>query len=87
MAEVIAHEGANLAITGLDGAGLQETARHCTEAGGKARSYVADVSDEAAVAILFASVRKDFGSVDGLINNAGVNRDALLVKVEKTARS
>ena len=82
MAEVIAHEGANLAITGLDGAGLQETARLCTEAGGKARSYVADVSDEAAVAILFASVRRDFGSVDGLINNAGVNRDALLVKVE-----
>lgn len=82
MAEVIAHEGARLALAGLDGAGLQETARLCTEAGGQAQSYVADVSDEAAVETLFASVRRDFGSVDGLINNAGINRDALLVKTE-----
>jgi NAD(P)-dependent dehydrogenase (short-subunit alcohol dehydrogenase family) len=32
---------------------------------------------------LFAGVRKDFGSVDGPINNASTNRDALLVKVEE----
>lgn len=31
---------------------------------------------------LFAAVREDFGSVNGLINNAGTNRDALLVKVK-----
>ena len=41
MAEVIAHEGARLAVADLDGAGLQETARLCTEAGGKAQTHVA----------------------------------------------
>jgi len=82
MAEVIARQGARLAVAGIDKTGLEETARLCAEAGGEAKSYIADVSDEAAVESLFTSVRKDFGNVDGLINNAGVNRDALLVKVE-----
>lgn len=81
MAEVIAREGAKIALAGIDQAGLQETARLCADAGGEAKSYSANVADEPQVATLFASVRKDFGSVDGLINNAGTNRDALLVKV------
>ena len=82
MAEVIAREGARIALAGTHEAGLQETARLCAEAGSEARSYVADVANEAQVETLFASVRRDFGSIDGLINNAGTNRDALLVKVE-----
>jgi 3-oxoacyl-[acyl-carrier protein] reductase len=81
MAEVIAREKAKLALAGLHEGGLQETARLCADAGSEARSYVVDVADEAQVESLFASVRRDFGSVDGLINNAGTNRDALLVKV------
>ena len=82
MAEVIAREGATIALAGTHEEGLQETARLCIEAGGEARSYVADVADESQVETLFASVHRDFGSVDGLINNAGTNRDALLVKAE-----
>jgi 3-oxoacyl-[acyl-carrier protein] reductase len=82
MAEVIACQKAKLALAGLHEGGLQETARLCADAGGEARSYVVDVADEAQVETLFARVRRDFGSVDGLINNAGTNRDALLVKVE-----
>ncbi len=38
------------------------------------------MADEPAVESLFNSVHKDFGSVDGLINNAGITSDALLVK-------
>ncbi len=38
------------------------------------------MTDEPAVESLFNGVRKDFGSVDGLINNAGITSDALLVK-------
>jgi 3-oxoacyl-[acyl-carrier protein] reductase len=34
--------------------------------------YVADVSDENAVKIMFSSVRKKYGRLDHLINNAGV---------------
>ena len=76
MAEVVARQGANIALVDLDQAELQESARLCAAAGGKAKSYAANVAEEAAVEGLFATVRKDFGSVDGLINNAGTNRDA-----------
>jgi 3-oxoacyl-[acyl-carrier protein] reductase len=82
MAEVLTGQGAKIALVDLDEAKLQETARLCADAGNEAKSYPANVGEEAAVEALFAAVRKDFGSVDGLINNAGTNRDALLVKVK-----
>jgi 3-oxoacyl-[acyl-carrier protein] reductase len=82
MAGVVAREGANLALVDLNEADLQETARLCAQAGVNAKGYGANVAEEAAVEGLFSKVRKDFGSVDGLINNAGTNRDALLVKVK-----
>jgi 3-oxoacyl-[acyl-carrier protein] reductase len=81
MAEIIAAEGAELALVDLDHAKLQDTLRLCAEAGSKVKDYPADVTDEPAVEALFASVREDFGSIDGLINNAGITSDALLVKV------
>jgi 3-oxoacyl-[acyl-carrier protein] reductase len=40
------------------------------------------VTDDLGVEKLFKSVRDDFGRVDALINNAGTNRDGLLVKVK-----
>jgi 3-oxoacyl-[acyl-carrier protein] reductase len=80
MAEIVAGHGANVALLDLDHAKLQNTVRLCAKAGGKAKDYPVDVTDEPAVEALFNSVRKDFGSVDGLINNAGITSDALLVK-------
>jgi 3-oxoacyl-[acyl-carrier protein] reductase len=65
----------------MDQTKLQETARLCSSSGGEVKDYPTDVTDEGAVEALFRSVRNDFGSVDGVINNAGTNRDALLVKV------
>jgi 3-oxoacyl-[acyl-carrier protein] reductase len=52
----------------------------CSMAGAKAKDYPADVTDEPAVESLFRSILNDFSSVDGLINNAGITSDALLVK-------
>ena len=80
MAEIVAGQGAKLALLDVDHAKLQDTARLCTKAGAKVKDYPADVTDEPAVEALFTSVRKDFGSVDGLVNNAGITSDALLIK-------
>ena len=82
MAEIVAGQGANVALVDLDHSKLQESVRLCSAAGGRARDYAVDVADESAVETLFNGVHKDFGSVDGVINNAGVTSDALLVKVE-----
>jgi 3-oxoacyl-[acyl-carrier protein] reductase len=82
MAEALAHRGARLALVDLDEANLKESERLCADAGAEAKTYPANVADETAVETLFANVYNDFGRVDGLINNAGTNRDALLVKVK-----
>lgn len=80
MAEVIAGQGAKLALVDVDHEKLRKTVSLCSKAGAKVKDYPADVTDEPAVESLFSRVRNDFGSVDGLINNAGITSDALLVK-------
>ena len=40
--------------------------------GGMARAYGADLTDEAQVDALFSAAEKDFGFLEGLVNNAGV---------------
>ncbi len=80
MAEIFAGQGAKLALVDLDHAKLQDTVQLCIKAGAKVKDYPTDVTDEPAVEALFSSVHKDFGSVDGLINNAGITSDGLLVK-------
>lgn len=78
MAEMLAGQGADLALVDLDHAKPQETVRLCSR--GKVKGFPADVTDEPAVETLFRRIHSDFGGVDGLINNAGVTSDALLVK-------
>lgn len=78
IAESLAVQGARLALVDIDEQGLAATRAAC--AGGTIRTYAANVADEAAVERLFDQVVHDFGRVDGLVNNAGVTRDALLVK-------
>ena len=82
MAQIVAGEGANVALVDLDRAKLQDTMRLCSKGGGKPKDYPADVTDELAVESLFNSVHKDFGSMDAVINNAGITSDALLVKAK-----
>jgi 3-oxoacyl-[acyl-carrier protein] reductase len=77
-----ARSGARLALLDTNDADLAETLRLCREEGAQALSYVANVADEDSVVRTFAQVAGDFGRCDGLINNAGVLRDALLVKVK-----
>ena len=52
-----------------------------TAAGGKARAYKADVSDEGAVQAMFGQVAADFGALDILVANAGLQRDAAFTQM------
>src|SRR5580698_4854581 len=47
-------------------------------AGGEALAVEADLSRQQSVAPMFDRVEREFGSVDYLVNNAGINRDVLL---------
>jgi 3-oxoacyl-[acyl-carrier protein] reductase len=82
MAENVAACGAHVALTDVDRAKLKETVRLCARAGNEVRDYECDVTDEKAVVALFDSADRDLGRIDGVINNAGIVSDALLVKVQ-----
>jgi 3-oxoacyl-[acyl-carrier protein] reductase len=82
MTLAFARKGARLAIVGIDESVIEEAVALCEEAGAEARAYRANVSDEAAVTDLFDRVAGDFQALDGLVNNAGITRDALLVKAK-----
>lgn len=64
-------KGVNLALVARSSANLTTVAASCSELGANPGVFPCDVSDEAAVASLEAAVRKRFGVVDVLINNAG----------------
>jgi 3-oxoacyl-[acyl-carrier protein] reductase len=80
MAKRLAAHQCNLALVDLDAGSIAAAASACEQAGAKVRAYGADVSNEQDVIGLFDQIVTDFGSVDGLINNAGITRDGLLVK-------
>lgn len=81
-AEVMTRHGARVALIDIDHVNLRETARLCAVAGSEVKDYAADVTDETAVEATFERIRNDFGSIEGLISNAGTNSDALLVNVQ-----
>ena len=82
LATHFAGKGANLALLDMNAPDVEETQARCTELGVVARSYVADAANEDSVVGAIEKVSTDFGRLDGLINNAGIVRDAMLVKVK-----
>ena len=78
----LAARGAKLALVDLNQEKLDESAQLCRDAGGDGKGYVANVADEEQVVSLFDQVVEDFGALDGLVNNAGILRDGMLVKVK-----
>lgn len=78
----LAERGAQLALLDVNEAGLVDTLDACTAFGNDCRSYLCNVADEASVEATFAAVRSEMGSIVGLVNNAGILRDGLMVKAK-----
>ena len=77
-----AGKGANLALLDMNAEDVNETRARCTQLGITVRSYIADAANEDSVVGALDQVSADFGALDGLINNAGIVRDGMLVKVK-----
>ena len=82
-AKDLADFGGRLALVDMNAEGLEQAAIPLRELGVEVRCYTANVASEEEVIVLFNNIQNDFGQIDGLINNAGITRDAMLVKRTK----
>ena len=71
MALELASQGARVALVARSADELKATREMVTKAGGEAMAVRADITDRTAVAGTFEEVRKRFGEIDLLVNNAG----------------
>src|SRR4029453_12033815 len=71
-AHLFADEGAKVAVTDLGNERVQAVVDEIANAGGTARGWVLDVTDEAAVHRVVGEIVDTFGSLDVLVNNAGM---------------
>lgn len=78
----LAEQGMDIAFTYSKGAqAAEETKALCSEYGVEIRAYQADVTDSAACTELVKKVAEEFGHIDVLVNNAGVTRDGLIMRM------
>lgn len=82
IAKLLAESGARVAVT--YGRSKESAEKILAELSGSGHIMVAlDISDETSVQICFETVVKEFGGLDGLVNNAGVTADQLLLRMKK----
>jgi 3-oxoacyl-[acyl-carrier protein] reductase len=83
IAEEFALGGATAVLVDIQKAKLDDVARRIAEKGGRAAVYEADVSQLDQATAVVESVLKEFRKVDHLINNAGITRDNLLLRMKE----
>jgi len=81
-AERFAREGARLLLNDVESDPLQETVTAIRAGGGEAIGVVGSVARRADVERIVQEGLSAFGRLDILINNAGITRDALMVKIK-----
>ena len=83
IAEVLAGEGARIAVCDIDGDGVREVAEAIDAAGGEALWMKTDVTREDEVRELIEKALHRFGNVGILVNNAGVLRSTPVDEITK----
>ena len=84
IAEVFVKQGANIAFTYRSSDEQAEALENALSTNGcKVKGYKSDASNFEAAQQLAADVLVDFGSIDVLVNNAGITKDALLMRMSE----
>jgi 3-oxoacyl-[acyl-carrier protein] reductase len=81
IALALAAEGASIAAVARSEEALKSTLEAIRSAGGTAEPFALDVSDTAACEATVDKVMAKFHKIDVLVNNAGVTRDGLLMRM------
>ncbi len=79
-----ASEGADIAFTDLfDDENMAATVKEIEALGVKAKGYASNAADFAQTEEVVAKVKEDFGHIDVLVNNAGITKDGLMLKMSE----
>lgn len=77
-----AAEGCSVLVVDLEGAKARETVDQIEEQGGQAHAYAGDVTEREQVHAMVEAAVEAFGRLDVVVNNAGITRDALTVRMK-----
>jgi len=83
IARLLAARGATVVLGARDQARLAESVAEIESLGGLASAVSLDVADRASVDAAFDGVLKQHGRIDHLVNNAGITRDNLLLRMKR----
>ena len=83
IAERLALRGAKVGCVATQASNCDATVAAIGEAGGQAMAFGVDVSDNQAVVELVSQVQKELGGLDLLVNNAGLTRDQILMRMSE----
>jgi len=79
----LAEAGAQVALAARNVEKLEAVAAEIAAAGGTAKAFALDVSDEDSIKACAKDVISHFGKVEILVNNAGITRDILTLRMKK----
>lgn len=80
MALRLANSGAKIALVDINLDKLEAVLTEIEKSNGNAIAISMNVANEAEIEKGFTQIRQEFGQIDVLVNNAGIIRDALLIK-------
>ena len=83
ISEELAGQGARVFLGDINFDGAEQTAEEIKGRGGEASAVQIDVSNAANVQSVFDSIVKKYKPVDIVVNNAGITRDGLLVRMKE----
>lgn len=79
----LAEAGADLALCDLNAEWLEETASKVKAIGRRVECYSVNVADGESVTTGVKAIEKDFGQIDVLVNNAGITKDGLMMRMSE----
>lgn len=82
IAEMLGKQGATVIGTATSEKGAEAITAYLQDAGISGQGMVLDVANSDSVAEVLKTVNKDFGAVSILVNNAGITRDNLLMRMK-----
>ena len=77
-AHLFADEGAHVAVTDINGEGVEAVVAEITGAGGSAGGWTLDLADLDRIRLVVGEVAAQFGGIDILVNNAGISQHTLI---------